>query len=175
MYSNQRGKWTILPNVFRETRWFYHKYSTLTYVSHYASQRRRANKIKVVLFNLYQSGTGRTEDRIRSSIPTAPRKLIHWITKSNTQHLQQPNKNKHEPTSSRTASLASEFTTVYSVCLDSLRRMVLGAMATPFYTLPETLDFTPVPMEVYNYSHWRNWDKESNRKWGETLHRIELN
>lgn len=175
MDSNQRGKWTILPNAFRETRWFYHKYSTLTYVSHYVSQRRRANKIKVVLFNLYQSGTGRTEDRIRSSIPIAPRKLIHWITKSNTQYLQQPEENKHEPTSSRTASLASGFTTVYSGCLTSLQRVVLGAMASSFSTWPETLNFTPVLMEIYNYSHWRNWDKGSNGKWGETLHRIELN
>lgn len=66
-----------VSSILRETRWFCHKYSTLTYVSHYASQRRQANKIKVVIFNLYQPRESRTEERVGSGIHRAQRKLIH--------------------------------------------------------------------------------------------------
>lgn len=68
-----------LSSILRETRWFYHKYSILTYVSHYAPQRRQANKIKVVIFNLYQPRESRTEGGMGSGILRAQRKLIHRI------------------------------------------------------------------------------------------------
>lgn len=66
MYSNRSRGEVSLPSILRETSWFYHKYSTLTCVSHYVSQRRQANKIKVVIFNLCnqrESRTGKGEIR----------------------------------------------------------------------------------------------------------------
>lgn len=91
----------------------------LAYVSHYASQRRQANKIDVVIFNLYQSRTGRTEDRIESGTLRAPRKPIGRMTESNTQ---------------------SPIPTVNQLHIHFIliapRRMVLGAMATPYRYLP---------------------------------------
>lgn len=68
------GVGVSLSSILRETSWFYHKYSTLTCVSHYVSQRRQANKIKVVIFNLYQPRESRTEERVGSRYPQGPKK-----------------------------------------------------------------------------------------------------